>query len=101
MACLGVQNTSNSLLFYVRLKGSVSPFVCWLDLANAFGSVHYDIIAFSLAHYHAPPEMIQLVSNLYDGLTAVISTDKWTTTPSTFSWESTRVTLCQSSSSTP
>ena len=55
--------------------------VCWLDLANAFGSVHHDLIAFSLAHYHAPPEMIRLVSNLYDGLTTVISTDKWTTAP--------------------
>ena len=55
--------------------------VCWLDLANAFGSVHHDLVAFSLAHYHAPPEMIRLVSNLYDGLTAVISTDKWTTAP--------------------
>ena len=44
-------------------------------------SVHHDLIAFSLAHYHAPPEMIQLISSLYDGLTAVISTDKWTTAP--------------------
>ena len=55
--------------------------VCWLDLANAFGSVHHDLIAFSLAQYHAPPEMIRLVSNLYDSLTAVISTNKWTTVP--------------------
>ena len=53
--------------------------VCWLDLANAFGSVHHDLIVFSLAHYHAPPEKTQLVSNQYDGLTAVISTEKWTT----------------------
>ena len=55
--------------------------VCWLDLANVFGSAHHDLIAFSLAHYHAPPEIIWLVSNLYDGLTAVISTSKWTTAP--------------------
>ena len=55
--------------------------VCWLDLANAFGSVHHDLITFSLAHYHAPPEMISLVSNLYDGLTAVISSKSWTTNP--------------------
>ena len=53
--------------------------VCWLDLANAFGRVHHDLIAFSLAHYHTPPE-IRLIS-LYDGLTAVIATDKWTTAP--------------------
>ena len=55
--------------------------VCWIDLVNAFGSVHHDLITFSLAHYHAPPEMIQLVSNLYSGLSAVVSTDAWTTNP--------------------
>ena len=38
-------------------------------------------IMLSLAHYHAPLEMIQLVSNLCDGLTAVISTNKWTSAP--------------------
>ena len=55
--------------------------VCWLDLANAFGSVHNDLITFSLAHYHAPPKLVHLVSNIYDGLTAVISTKSWTTIP--------------------
>ena len=55
--------------------------VCWLDLANAFGSVHHDLITFALAHYHAPPELIHLVSKIYDGLTAVISTKSWTTDP--------------------
>ena len=55
--------------------------VCWLDLANAFGSVHHDLITFSLAHYHAPPELVHLVSNIYDGLTAVITTKSWTTVP--------------------
>ena len=55
--------------------------ICWLDLANAFGSVHHDLITFALAHYHAPPELIQLVTNIYDGLTAVVSTKSWTTAP--------------------
>ena len=52
--------------------------ICWLDLANAFGSVHHDLITFVLAHYHAPPELIQLVTNIYDGLTAIVSTKSWT-----------------------
>ena len=26
---------------------------CWLDLANAYGSVHHGLINFSLNHYHA------------------------------------------------
>ena len=42
--------------------------LCWLDLANAFGSVHYQRICFSLKHYHAPASMITAVSNLYQGL---------------------------------
>lgn len=50
--------------------------ICWLDLANAFGSVHHELIAFSLVHHHAPPELIRLVSNIYEGLTAAISTSK-------------------------
>ena len=34
-----------------------------------------------MKHYHAPPELIQLVTNIYDGLTAVVSTKSWTTAP--------------------
>ena len=55
--------------------------ICWLDLTNAFGSVHHDLIKYSLSHYHAPPEMTRLVSNIYDNPTAVISTKSWTTAP--------------------
>lgn len=29
--------------------------VCWLDLANAYSSVHHQLDDFSLRHYHAPP----------------------------------------------
>ena len=29
--------------------------VCWLDLANTYGSVHHSLIDFSLRHYHASP----------------------------------------------
>ena len=55
--------------------------VAWLDLANAFGSVHHDLIRFSLNHYHAPPVMVDMVSNLYAGLLAIFSTRTWTTAP--------------------
>ena len=55
--------------------------VCWLDLANAYGSVHHDLIRFSLEHYHAPAQMITTVSNLYQGLTGVVRTKKWSTGP--------------------
>ena len=55
--------------------------VCWLDLANAFGSVHHQLIRFSLEHYHAPPCMIAAVSDLYQGLVGVVRTEEWSTKP--------------------
>ena len=55
--------------------------VCWLDLANAFASVHHELIHFSLSHYHAPQVMVSTISNLYEDLTGVISSKAWTTNP--------------------
>ena len=55
--------------------------VCWLDLTNAFGSVHHELIRFSLSHYHAPQVMVSTISNLYEDLTGVISSKAWTTNP--------------------
>ena len=71
------------LLSIVREAQRRRKSVCvgWLDLANVFGSVHHDLITFSLAHYNAPQQMTQLVSKLYSGLSAVISTKSWTTVP--------------------
>ena len=48
--------------------------VCWLDLANAYGSVHHSLIDFTLKHYHAPDQFQLMVSALYTGLSAQIST---------------------------
>ena len=42
--------------------------VCWLDLANAFGSVHHELITYTLHHYHIPNQFIKLVENLYTDL---------------------------------
>ena len=47
--------------------------VCWLDLANAYGSVHHDLIKFSLEFYRAPPKVLNMVENLYTDLSASIS----------------------------
>ena len=55
--------------------------ICWLDLANAYGSVHHDLIRFSLRHYHAPQSFISVVSNLYQDLTGIIRTKSWMTSP--------------------
>ena len=48
--------------------------VCWLDLANAFGSVHHNLIRFSFQHYLAPPEIVDMVSSLYEDLIGVVFT---------------------------
>ena len=48
--------------------------MCWLDLANAYGSVHH-----SLVHYHAPPSFSRLIQAIYDGLSASVMTPDWST----------------------
>ena len=53
--------------------------VCWLDLANAFGSVHHNLISYALWHYHLPAHFIHAIQSLYTGLSAVISTKQWET----------------------
>ena len=53
--------------------------VSWLDLANAYGSVHHSLIDFSLRHYHAPPQFLSTVQALYKGLHAKVITAEWET----------------------
>ena len=53
--------------------------VCWLDIANAYGSVHHNLIQFSLQHYHAPPGICAIVKALYSGLQAKVITSEWET----------------------
>ena len=48
--------------------------VCWLDLVNAYGSVHHDLIKFSLQFYHALSKLLDMVGNLYTNISASIST---------------------------
>lgn len=62
-----------------REKGSLA--VAWLDIANAYGSVHHSLIQFSLQHYHAPQEFCTLIQSMYTGLSATISTDEWCMAP--------------------
>ena len=53
--------------------------VCWLDLANAYGSVHHSLIEFSLRHYNAPPQFLSMMQALYSGLNVVVTTNSWET----------------------
>ena len=45
-----------------RKKKSLT--VAWLDLANAYGSVHHSLIDFALHHYHAPSHFCNVVASL-------------------------------------
>ena len=51
--------------------------VCWLDLANAYGSVHHQLIVYCLQHYHAPNIFLNTVSNIYSDLNAIITSQRW------------------------
>ena len=54
-------------------KNHRSLTVCWLDLANAYGSVHHSLIDYALKHYHAPPCFRRVVSHLYTDLKATFT----------------------------
>ena len=53
--------------------------VCWIDIANAYGSVHHSLISYALQRYHAPPQFLQIVQSFYSNLFTRISTTKWST----------------------
>ena len=53
--------------------------ICWVDLANAYGSVHHSLIQFSLQHYNAPPKFRKVVESFYTGLYASVSSEMWDT----------------------
>ena len=53
--------------------------VCWLDLANAYRSVHHSLITFALKHYHAPPQFSGIVQSFYSHLSAKVSSSSWST----------------------
>ena len=60
-------------------KSKRSLAVVWLDIANAYGSIHHSLIQFALRRYHAPPEFCHLLDTWYTGLSASISTPVWVT----------------------
>ena len=55
--------------------------ICWLDLANAYGSVHHDLIDFTLQHYHDPSCFRDMVASLYSNLSADVTAQSWSTNP--------------------
>ena len=50
---------------------------CWMDLADAYGSVHHSLIMYSLKYYHAPPKLTDLLKSSYSGLAAKVGSVSW------------------------
>ena len=60
-------------------KSKRSLSVAWLDIANAYGSIHHSLIQFAMSHYHAPPGLCHLLQSWYTGLSGTVSTHEWMT----------------------
>ena len=76
--CTGHHSKLGAILCEAR-KRHRSVTVAWLDLANAYGSVHHSLIKFSLNHYHAPHKFLAVVESLYDGIAGRVISDDWST----------------------
>ncbi len=76
--CTEHQHTLASIIQEARKKHR-SLSVCWLDLANAYGSVHHQLIHYALKHYHAPTKLTNTVTSLYSGLSATVTAEGWST----------------------
>ena len=67
---------THTMLTHTMLTPQCSLAVCWLDLANAYGSVHHSLIQFSVEHYHAPPCFHQILQALYSDLVGKVITNE-------------------------
>lgn len=52
---------------------------CWIDLANAYGSVRHNLIQFALEWYHVPDAVRALIFNYYEQLMTRVQTKVWST----------------------
>ena len=50
-----------------------------LDLKNAFGEVHHNLITDILLHHHIPPEISEIIKNLYTNFFTCVSTSEYAT----------------------
>ena len=53
--------------------------VIWLDFANAYGSVPYQMIRLSLQLYHIPEIMSKMLGTYFDGFLMWFTTKDYTT----------------------
>ena len=53
--------------------------VTLLDLRNAFGAVHHNLIPVVLAHHHIPDNIIKAIMSVYEDFASTIAIDSFTT----------------------
>ena len=51
---------------------------CFLDLANAFGSVSHSLVQFALAWFHVPFNLRKLLFAYYEGVFSFVDGPGWT-----------------------
>ena len=70
-----------SMMASIIDKGSIkqrSVVITLIDLKNAFGEVHHNLIKEVLNHPHVPPSIQILISNRYENFPTAIITDNFT-----------------------
>ena len=60
-------------------KRRLSLYVVWLDLANAYGSVPYQLIWKTLETHHVPRRVVQIIQTYFDEFMMRFSTKTYTT----------------------
>ena len=75
--CIEWSTKLAAALYEVHTKHQ-SITVCRLDLANACGSVHHDLIHFKLQHCNAPTKLRNSLTDLHCGLQALVTSPDWT-----------------------
>ena len=56
-----------------------SIIITLLDLKNAFGEVHHNLITDVLSHHHIPQKIRELIKHLYTNFFTCVSTSEYTT----------------------
>ena len=66
-------------LIHQEKRNQRSLVVTLLDLRNAFGEVHHNLIPVVLAHHHIPNNIIKGIMSIYDDFASPIATDSFAT----------------------
>ena len=75
----GTVEHTETLTYIINQARTKQKSVCitLIDLRNAFGEVHYDLIREVMKFHHLPPDMSDFIMCLYDGFTISVATDQF------------------------